>query len=431
LAEPHEHLENDHPLDNHGPHEHDMVAEEPLDPANQSLADALRLSFRVLKVVMVGLIVLFILSGAVMVDQREVVVLSRFGRLVDKPLSPGLHFAWPYPIDEQVRVSTSLRDLSIDSFWLRLNEKEKMRSLSDLSARSQGLDPAMDGALLTGDRAIMHMLLNVEYRVNDKVRIRADRTDPAEQLSDVILFVNNVGNEQQLLTSVMQNAAVAEAARTTADVIWKDAQRLAKATKKRAQAVLDGMETGIVLEKVAAEQSHYPLQAKREFLGVSQAENRKRELINAAESERTKKLLGVAGPAWSVLSELIERLDQVEDEAERTKVIDEINEVLATRATGESGGMIRMAQRDRENILNETLSEVARFHAYLPEYRRSPELVRKRLQTQMLSELLDKPGIIKWWMPPGEKKLIFSLNKDPQEIRQAERDRLKGKTGLK
>jgi membrane protease subunit HflK len=348
---------------------------------------------------------------------------------VDEPLSPGLHLAWPYPIDEKVPISTSLRSLDVDAFWLRLSEREKTLPLSALAARGRGLDPATQGALLTGDRGVMHVLLSIEYSVSDRVRLRAERIDPAEQVPDVILFAKNVRDEQELLESVIEDATVAEAARTTANVIWKDPRQLAQAVRRRAQQALDDMETGILLEKVAAEQSYFPLQAKREFLGVSQAENRRRELIKQAESKRIERLLSVAGPAWDKLDRLIERLDQLGDQPQqREQVIDQIGEILVTRAAGEAGGTIRRAQQQREDILERTLAEVARFQAYLAEYRQSPQLVRDRLRAEMLGDLLAKPGLVKWWLPDRSKRLILSLSKDPEEIRQAARKRMEAKT---
>ena len=58
------------------------VIEAPLDPANQSLAEALRTTFRILKFFMVVLVVLFLASGAIVVDQNEQAVVFRFGRPV-------------------------------------------------------------------------------------------------------------------------------------------------------------------------------------------------------------------------------------------------------------------------------------------------------------------------------------------------------------
>lgn len=434
-----DHHNHDHPHGHdphgHAHHDHDhgaialSVIEEPLDPANQSLADALRLSFGVLKLVMLLLVALFMLSGLVCVDQSEVVVLSRFGKLHGAPREPGLHFAWPYPIDEQIPVSTSLRTLTVDKFWLRIPDVDKDKSLSMLAARGPGLDPAADGALLTGDRAIMHVEFNVQYRVNNEVRVRAGETEPARQMSDVLLFVQNVDDEKELVTSVIQNAAIAEAVRTTADVLLKNPGLLASLVQKRAQTVLDRMQTGITLDKVAAPLSYFPLQARDEFIGVSNAEQRRNELINEAAIERDKKLKGMAGAAWESLSKDIDLIDQAQSDEERQQTIQRIEDTVgdAAQTTGEAAGLIKLAESKREQIVAQTKAETSRFEAFLEEYRKSPDLVRQQLRTEMLSQLFDKNSVVKWWLPAGQKQLIFTLNKDPLEIRQAEQERLKKK----
>src|SRR6185503_3460290 len=66
---------------------------EAMDPANQSLAEALRLSFRVLQVVILVLIVLFMISGIQTVKEGQTGVMTRFGKVVpidgQEALSPG------------------------------------------------------------------------------------------------------------------------------------------------------------------------------------------------------------------------------------------------------------------------------------------------------------------------------------------------------
>lgn len=433
MAHIHDHHHHDDPHDGccgHGPGDQALpVIEEPLDPANQSLSDALRLSFWFLKLVMFCLIIGFMLSGLVCVDQGEVVLVTRLGKLDGEPRKPGLSWAWPYPVGEKTKVSTTLRNLSVDNFWLNLSEADKAKPLSEVYARSGGLDPKIDGALLTsdltGDLAIMHLQLNVQYRVSDETRVRANDPDPARRVSDVILFAQNVGDEQALLRTVIENAAVAEAAKTTVDVLWKDAGRVASAIQARAQAMLDRMETGIQLEKVAAPQSYFPLQAREEFNSVTNAMNQKRTLISEADSERTKKLLGVAGPAWEPLGKAIEALDSAgDDAAARDTIMARIDEILEKNATGEAGGKIKLAQRDREKIIADTRAEVSRFQAYQAEYRKDPDLVRKQLRAGMLKKLFDDRDVIKWWLPPGDKQMIISINKDPKDVRDAERNRL-------
>ena len=54
-------------------------AEPSLDPAQQSLSDALRLSFAVLKVVMIVLAVFFLASGFFTVNQKQAALVLRFG----------------------------------------------------------------------------------------------------------------------------------------------------------------------------------------------------------------------------------------------------------------------------------------------------------------------------------------------------------------
>ena len=56
--------------------------EEALDPANQSLAEALRKSFRILKLLMLVLVVLYFLSGWFSVKPGDVGVILRFGRIL-------------------------------------------------------------------------------------------------------------------------------------------------------------------------------------------------------------------------------------------------------------------------------------------------------------------------------------------------------------
>ena len=186
-----------------------------------------------------------------------------------------------------------------------------------------------------------------------------------------------------------------------------------------------------MLAKVAAKQSYYPLQAREEYLSVDAAANQKQQAINAAESDRTKKLLGAAGEAWEPIKNEIERLDQVKDEKERAATIGRIEELLTTQAQGEAGGKIQVAWKDQEKILSDTIAEVTKFNSVLDEYQRSPDLVRRQLQTRMLKDLYADPDVVKWWMPAGDKQLMLLLNKDPEDIRQAERDMLKKKAGVK
>ncbi|MBI4578670.1 MAG: hypothetical protein HY718_03155, partial [Planctomycetes bacterium] len=354
-------------------------------------------------------LICFLVSGMFIVDEKQVAVHSRFGEQRGAPRPPGLHWGLPYPIDQVVRVSTAPKMLKIEDFWLRLREEDKTKNLDELNARSGGLDPATEGALVTGDKAIWHASFKVQYKV------------PVAGAND---FVRNVKDEEALLRVAIKEAAVAEAARMRTEEVWKKPASLAEAVKARAQRELDTLSSGIQLDNVAVPESHYPLQTNAEFLAVNTAENRKQTVINDAQSERQKKLNGMAGAAWSDINAEIEKLDQVKEDAERDTIIARVGELLATKATGEAGGKIKLAQRDREKIVNDTLAEKAQFEALLEPYKRNPELMRLRLSQLMRDDLFGGKGVSKWVLPPNDKQIVLWLGIDPKEIAEREQARL-------
>jgi regulator of protease activity HflC (stomatin/prohibitin superfamily) len=365
---------------------------------------------------MLVVLVCFVVSGVFIVDEKEVVVRMTFGKPQEgPPCRPGFHWGLPYPIDEIVRVSTAPKNMRVEDFWLRLREEDKTKSLDQLGARGTGLDPAVDGALLTGDKAIMHASFKVQYKIPE--------TSAKE-------YVRNVQNEEVLLRSVIKQAAIAEAARIPATVIWRDPASLATAVMSRAQKHLDQLETGIQLENVAAPDSHYPLQTSSEFLAVNNAENRQRATINEANTERENKLNGVAGLAWQKISTEIEKFDQVK-ESERQAIFKAIGELLLTQAMGEAGGKVQLARRDREQIVNDTLAEVSQFDALREEYHRNPDLMRLRLNQMMRDRLFANNGLVKWILPPDDKNIVLWMAKDPKESADEARRRMEEATKKK
>src|SRR5437867_11984961 len=78
------------------------------DAGAQALSEALRSSFAILKIIMIGLVVLFLFSGFFTVGTQEKAIILRFGVPVGggdgQLLSPGPHWAFPPPIDEIVKI---------------------------------------------------------------------------------------------------------------------------------------------------------------------------------------------------------------------------------------------------------------------------------------------------------------------------------------
>src|SRR5258705_900124 len=85
-----------------------LPPEPPEDAESQALADALKSSFGIVRVILVIMVIVFLGSGFFTVGPQEKSVILRLGKTVGKDekslLWPGPHLAFPYPIDEVVRI---------------------------------------------------------------------------------------------------------------------------------------------------------------------------------------------------------------------------------------------------------------------------------------------------------------------------------------
>src|SRR4051794_8821377 len=97
-------------------HEHKHGSEGQADPAalmpedsgSRALSEALRSSFFIVKIVLVGLVLVFLSSGFFQVGPQERAIILTFGKPQGEGekalLGPGFHWAFPAPIDEIKRI---------------------------------------------------------------------------------------------------------------------------------------------------------------------------------------------------------------------------------------------------------------------------------------------------------------------------------------
>lgn len=128
----------------------------------KALSDALKGSFKVLKVAMIALAVFYIGKGVFYVQPQEVRFKLRFGRVVSSwgqwALKSGtVHIQWPW--EEVETVSTEEKALPVEErFWTRYPQGTTRERKTSLRVQE-------DGFLITGDANIVHMQLRARYRV--------------------------------------------------------------------------------------------------------------------------------------------------------------------------------------------------------------------------------------------------------------------------
>lgn len=409
-----------------------------LDPANQFLAEALSKSFRILKLVMLVLVVLYFLSGLFAVKPNEVGLKLRYGRVVgagdnsaNPVLQPGWHWSWPYPFERWVTVPTSERELPIE-FMFMLTDEERTGGISGY--RYESLSPMRDDFLITGDVNILHASLVVKYRVTDAVAYLTNVLPMPAPRATVRSPEYQRYPEYTVLRALARNAAIETAARREALDIRGTGQSaflVAVATclsdklknlEKQGQSLGISVdpESGVIAPKAGGtvEAILPPRQVQEVFDRVFAAQSEKSAGITKARAEAQQRLLETAGQDHERIAaavdeefELMLRLSQEEGRAtaadaetvarlrseleEKRRVV----EAMLKSASGEVQAVLTSAQIARDQIVKEASGDYEQFQRLLPEYARHPEIFMSRFRDETYADALANPKVAKMFIP--------------------------------
>ena len=283
--------------------EHERKEFDELDPANQSLAEALNLSFNILKIIMGLLVLLFLFSGVFTVDQDEVAMVLRFGKIqgtmANRILKPGLHWTWPYPLSEVIKIPTGRQhQLVIDDFWYY--EKDRANLDKRREKVPETLDPEIDGYCLTGDANIIHCQWQVRYRIADPYAYYTRGSQP-----------------QELLKYIVSSCIVKAAATFTAHNALRDRiDDFRLQVQSQSQQQLDLIECGIKIQGLAIPQLRAPRQVQHAFEAVLQAKNEMEKNIESAKNYRSQILNKAQGERARLIAAAKNYALQTEKEAQ-------------------------------------------------------------------------------------------------------------------
>jgi membrane protease subunit HflK len=353
----------------HHDHAHDHAPVTPEDSGSQALAEALRSSFAIVKIVMALMVAAFFGSGFFTVQPQEKAVILRFGRPVGEGqnalLSAGLHWSLPYPIDEVVRIPiTEIQKVTSDNGWY-LTTPEAELSGEEMPA-GPSLNPAIDGYVITADRNIVHSRATLSYHIADPIKYVFDFA----AASNAVL---NVADEALLDTAAKFNVD---------DILTRDVDGFREAVQQRASDLAEQEQLGIVIDQCEV-QSRPPRQLQSIFDQVTIAgENRNKALLDAHSHESL------------VLSEADARAASITNEAESARV----NYVASITADAKS------------------------FSELLPQYEKNPALFAQLQLVEVMGPALTNVGNI--WLEPTagsgtsiENRLM--LNREPPEPKPA------------
>lgn len=294
------------------------------------------------------LFVLFWCSGITVIQPGEVGLVLRLGKLqgqsaADQVRQPGLLLAWPYPIDEVLRVPVK-------------QEREiRIEDLAPPGMEAQGSNRS-DGYALSGDQNLVQAQLTAKYRIADPVAYQLHQRDPERTIRDVVMSATAQTICRWDIDSVLRLQ------RAEADI----SEDLALTVRHLAQARLDELRCGAQLTTLEFREIQPPADVADAFRAVQSEriaiETKKRE-------------------AEGVAARMVP-----EAEAERNTLVQD----ATRRAT------------DLRTRAEEEVALLSRLHA---EYSRNPHLVWNRLHLETLEQAMQQAGSFRF-VDPGTRLIL-------------------------
>ncbi len=387
-----------------------------LDPANQSLADALRITFRVLQFAMIVLVVLYALSGFQTIKEGERGMRLLFGAVKAQNLEPGFQWSAPFPLGELVRVSGGANEVRVDdAFWVEVPAGTARDTSPDKLAPTSSLKPAdRSGSVLTADGSIAHARVSAVYR----------RENAYEYARHIL-----PEHEQRIVRLAIQRGVVNACAGAPIDELLKqaggDASTVGGRARASAQEFLDALASGIVIDSLNIE-AMPPLYVRKEFANVQAAVSQAAKAIAAARSHANETLSTMAGEASDALLEAIAAYEATlagSDERTRQGALAKIDAILdgepvgagtrAPRVSGQVAQIIAKARQSRADVVSRRRADLALFEAKLEQYRSNSRVMLVREWSRAMAKFLERPTVELMLVPPGTRTLQLVLNPDP------------------
>jgi len=312
--------------------------ERPFDAGSEALTEALRSSFWIVKIVMFLPLIVFLGSGFFTVEPQEQAMIIRLGRPVGEGqkalLGPGLHWSFPYPIDEYVKVPISaIQRVGSTVGWYATTPEQEQAGTEEASLPVQfPLNPLIDGYVLTADRNIVHTRATLTYHI-----------------SDPVAYVFNFVNASNAVQSALDNALIYAATQFKVDdILTRDVAGFKEAVRKRVVDLVGQQNLGVEVEECLV-QSRPPRQLKDAFDSVLKAALARQKVLEDAHSYEAQ---------------------------------------VSSKAGADARSLVNFAESDRSRLVNEVRSQADRFNDLLPKFRQNPSLFVQQRLTETLGRVL-------------------------------------------
>jgi len=217
------------------------------------------------------LLLIYALSGLYAVSQNELGVLQRFGKMIDSHVMPGIHYAFPRPIDRIDKVVVKkVHRIILDDFSENSHIARIFRELTDL-----------DSYCITGDNNVVNLTCVLQYTI--------------DQPSD---YLFNVSHNEAALKNIASATIIKTVADMSVDEILTYGKRdIEYRIKRDLQSKLNHLKTGLNITFVELREVRPPEKVQSYFDDVINAQIDMRKYVTTAESYRNEQILNARAQA--------------------------------------------------------------------------------------------------------------------------------------
>jgi len=279
------------------------------------------------KLLVLGIVVLWLLTGIFVVGPAERGVVKRFGEF-NRETGPGLHYHMPYPIESVITLNVD----QVRRIEIGFRSAARERDFQQGQTRSVEHESLM----LTGDENIVDVQFSVQY-----------------QVADAKSYIFNVVGPDDTVKSAAEAAMREVIGKNKIDAaLTTDKQRIMNQTRELMQQILDMYNTGILLVNLQMQNVHPPNEVIDAFKDVVSAREDRDRLKNEAEAYRRD---------------------------------------ILPRAGGRAEAMVREAEAFKAMQVLGAEGDASRFKAVADEYKKAKDVTRTRLYLETMERVLQNP----------------------------------------
>lgn len=267
-----------------------------------------------------------IFSSYYTVDISEEGVVTRFGAY-NRTTPSGIHFKMPFGFEEVTLVQS--KKILQEEFGFRTKDTSGTRS----SFEKEGY--TFESLMLTGDLNVADVEWILQFRIADPWKYLFHARDVRRNIRDVSM-------------SIMRRVV---GDRLVGDVLTTGRVEIADQAKILTQEVLDQYDMGIRVEKIILQGVNPPEKVKPAFNEVNAAKQEQEQTINLAEKEYNRVIPEARGKALKFIAD----------------------------AEGYAIGLV-----------NRSKGDAAQIREVLTEYKKAPDITRKRLYIETMEEVFEK-----------------------------------------